>query len=34
MTLFNTVCIVKFKIRDEIEDVIGDLLDIALYHGP
>lgn len=30
MTLFNIVCIVKFKIRDEIENGICDLLEIAL----
>jgi hypothetical protein len=30
MTIFNTVCRVKFKIKDEIEDVIRGLVDISL----
>jgi hypothetical protein len=29
MTLFNTVCREKFKIRDEIRDEIVGLLEIA-----
>jgi hypothetical protein len=31
MTIFNTVCTVKFKIKDEIEDImIRGLLEISL----
>jgi hypothetical protein len=29
MTLFDSVCRVKFEIEDEIVDEIGDLLEIA-----
>jgi hypothetical protein len=29
MTVFNTICRVKFEIRDEIEDVIEHMLEIV-----